>query len=86
MTLGSFVLRFFYKNLDAGSGHQYDHCFSRVTVFSLVGGGEGTPYNGLYGETPTAKGVPFQASGTCICKDFTSYSIRKCREICHFGL
>ena len=77
MNLGSFVF--------PGSGHQYDHCFSRVTVFSLGGGG-GTPYNGLYGETPTAKGVPFQASGTCICKDFTSYSIRKCREICHFGL
>ena len=38
----------------------------------LHSGGGGTPYNGLYGETPTAKGVPFQASGTCICKDFTS--------------
>ena len=45
MTLGSFVLRFFYKNLDAGSGHQYENGFSRVTVFSLGGGGRGgTPY------------------------------------------
>ena len=29
----------FFKNLDAGSGHQYDHCFSRDTVFSLGQGG-----------------------------------------------
>ena len=51
MTLGSFLLCFF-KNLDAGSGHQYDHCFFCFTVFSLGGGGEGesTPKNGLYGE------------------------------------
>ena len=39
MNLGSFVFMFF-KNMDAGNGHQYDHCFSRVTVFSLGGGGE----------------------------------------------
>ena len=87
MTLGSFVLCFFDKNLDAGSGHQYDHCFSRITVFSLGNwGGGGTPYNGLYGETPTAKGVPFQDSGIYICKDFTTYNFPKMREICHLSL
>ena len=31
----------FFKKLDAGSGHQYDHCFSCATVFSLGGGGRG---------------------------------------------
>ena len=39
MNLGSFAFMFF-KNMDAGNGHQYDHCFSRVTVFSQWGGGE----------------------------------------------
>ena len=40
MNLGSFVFMFF-KNMDAGSGQQYDHCFSCVTVFSIGGGGGG---------------------------------------------
>ena len=58
MNLGSFVFCFF-KNMNVGSGHQYDQCFSRVTVFSLGGGGGGgTPYNYLYGEAPTER-VPF---------------------------
>ena len=56
MTLGSFVLRFFYKNLDAGSGHQYDHCFSRVTVFSLVGGGGALPIMAYMGRLRPRKG------------------------------
>ena len=85
MTLGSFVLCFFYRNLDDGSGHQYEVAFPALQYFHSGGGG-GTPNKCLNWETPTAKGVPFQASGTCICKDFTSYSIRKCTEICHFGL
>ena len=57
MNLGSFVFMFF-KNMDAENGHQYDHCFSRVTVFSLGGGG-GTPYNGLMMGRLRPKGVPF---------------------------
>ena len=84
MTLGSFVLRFFIKIWMLGVATSMTIAFPALQYFHSGGGG--TPYNGLYGETPTAKGVPFQASGTCICKDFTSYSIRKCREICHFGL
>ena len=86
MTLGSFVLRFFIKIWMLGVATSMTIAFPALQYFHSGGEGGGTPYNGLYGETPTAKGVPFQASGTCICKDFTSYSIRKCREICHFGL
>ena len=65
----------FFKNMDAGSGHQYDHCFSRVTVFSLGGV---LPIMAYMGRLRPRKGYLFQASGTCICKDFTSYSVRKC--------
>ena len=36
--------------------------FPALQYFHSGEGGGGTPYNGLYGETPTAKGVPFQAS------------------------
>ena len=57
MNLGSFAFMFF-KNMDAGNGHQYDHCFSRVTVFSQWGGG-GTPYNGLMMGRLRPKRVPF---------------------------
>ena len=85
MTLGSFVLCFFIEIWMMGVATSMTIAFPALQYFHSGGGG-GTPYNGLYGETPTAKGVPFQASGTFICKDFTSYSIRKCREICHFGL
>ena len=77
MTLGSFVLRFFIKIWMLGVATSMTIAFPTLQYFHSGGGGGGTPYNGLYGETPTAKGVPFQASGTCICKDFTSYSIRK---------
>ena len=63
MNLGSFVFMFF-KNMDAGSGQQYDHCFSCVTVFSIGEGGV-TPYNGLMmGRLRPRKGYLFQASGT----------------------
>ena len=86
MTLGSFVLCFFIEIWMLGVATSMTIAFPALQYFHSGGGGGGTPNNGLYGETPTAKGVPFQASGTCICKDFTSYSIRKCREICHFGL
>ena len=48
----------FFKNVDAGSGHQYDHCFSALQYFHSGGGG-GTLYNGLYGEAFWPKGVPF---------------------------
>ena len=48
MNLGSFAFMFF-KNMDAGNGHQYDHYFSRVTVFSQWGGGGG---GGGGGELP----------------------------------
>ena len=84
MTLGSFVLCFFIEIWMMGVATSMTIAFPALQYFHSGGGG--TPHSGLYGETPAAKGVPFQASGTCICKDFTSYSIRKCREICHFGL
>ena len=38
---------------------------------SWVGGGGGTPYNGLYGEAPPEGGI-FQASGILKDRDFTS--------------
>ena len=50
----------FFKNVDAGSGHQYDHCFSALQYFHSGGGG-GTHYNGLYGEALTERGTFFQA-------------------------
>ena len=59
MTLGSFVLRFFYKNVDAGSGHQYGHCFSRVTVFALGGGGA-LPIMAYMGRLRPRKGYLFR--------------------------
>ena len=51
----------FFKNVDAGSGQQYDHCFSALQHFHSGGGGGGTPYNGLYGEALTERGTFFQA-------------------------
>ena len=52
-------------------------------------GGGGTPYDRLYyGKAPpTRKGCPFfQASGIWKSRDFTSWCIKKDREICHLGL
>ena len=61
MTLGSFVLCFFDKNLDAGSGHQYDHCFSRITVFSLGNWGGGVlPIMAYMGRLRPRKGYLFR--------------------------
>ena len=60
--------------------------FPALQCFHSGIGRGGTPYNGLYGETPTAKGVPFQDSGIYICKDFTTYNFPKMREICHLSL
>ena len=62
MNLGSFVFCFF-KNMNVGSGHQYDQCFSRVTVFSLGGGGGVLPIITYMGRL-RPKGYLFQASGT----------------------
>ena len=57
MNLGSFVFCFF-KNMNVGSGHQYDHCFSRVTVFSLGGGA--LPIMACMGRLRPRKGYLFR--------------------------
>ena len=51
MNLGSFVF--------PRSGHQYDHCFSRVTVFSLGGGGA-LPIMACMGRLRPRKGYLFR--------------------------
>ena len=52
----------FFKSVDAGSGHQYDHCFSALQYFhSTVGGGGGVIPIMAYMGRIRPKGVPFSS-------------------------
>ena len=59
MTLGSFVLCFL-KMWMLGVAISMTIAFLHYSIFTLGGGG-GTPYNGLYGEALTERGTFFQA-------------------------